>query len=46
MESSGNSTARLSLIRENLSEILNAEIIEKIIDEGKNPKIYWGKFLT
>jgi tyrosyl-tRNA synthetase len=46
MESSGNSTARLSLIRENLSEILNAEIIEKIIDEGKNPKIYWGTATT
>lgn len=35
---------RLALIRENLSEILNAEIIEKIITEGRNPKIYWGEY--
>lgn len=33
---------RLALIKENLEEVLNSEIIEKILDEGRNPKIYWG----
>jgi tyrosyl-tRNA synthetase len=33
---------RLALIRENLAELLDPEIIENIIKEGKNPKIYWG----
>ncbi|KAI0480535.1 tyrosyl-tRNA synthetase, class Ib [Xylariaceae sp. FL0804] len=35
---------RLALIRENLGEFLNPEIIEKIIADGGNPKIYWGEF--
>jgi tyrosyl-tRNA synthetase len=35
--------ARLALIRENLDELLNPEIIEKILAEGGNPKIYWGE---
>lgn len=35
---------KLALIRENLAEILNPEIIEKILDEGRHPKIYWGMF--
>lgn len=34
---------RLALINENLAEILNPEIIEKILEEGRNPKVYWGK---
>ena len=34
---------RLALIRENLEEVLNEEIIEKIIAEGRHPKIYWGE---
>ena len=34
---------RLALINENLAEILNPEIIQKILDEGRNPKIYWGE---
>lgn len=34
---------RLALINENLAEVLNQEIIEKILDEGRNPKIYWGR---
>ncbi|KJZ76846.1 Tyrosine--tRNA ligase [Hirsutella minnesotensis 3608] len=37
---------RLVLIRENLAEILNPEIIEKILEEGRNPKIYWGTATT
>lgn len=34
---------RLALISENLAEVLNPEIIEKILNEGGNPKIYWGE---
>lgn len=33
---------RFALIKENLAEVLNEEIIKKILDEGKHPKIYWG----
>jgi tyrosyl-tRNA synthetase len=33
---------RLALIQENLAEVLNFEIVEKIIAEGNNPRIYWG----
>jgi tyrosyl-tRNA synthetase len=33
---------RLALIRENLAEILNPEIIEGAMNEGRNPKIYFG----
>lgn len=33
---------RFSLINDNLAEILNPEIIQSILDEGKNPRIYWG----
>lgn len=36
------SDKRLALIRENLAEVLNEEIIKKILDEGQHPKIYWG----
>ncbi len=36
--------ARLALIRENLAELLNPEIIEKILNEDRNPKIYWGMY--
>lgn len=34
---------RFVLIKENLAEVLNEEIIQKILDEGRHPKIYWGK---
>ncbi|KAJ2972714.1 hypothetical protein NQ176_g7001 [Zarea fungicola] len=37
---------RLALIGENLAEVLNQEILEKILDEGRNPKIYWGTATT
>ncbi len=40
------SAARYSLIQENLAEVLNDEIIKKILDEGKHPKIYWGRFIV
>lgn len=33
---------RIALIRENLAEELNFDIIEKIIEAGGSPKIYWG----
>lgn len=40
-------TSRFDLIRENLGEILNPEIIESILAEGRNPRVYWGNnFLT
>lgn len=35
--------ARFDLIRENLDEILNPEIVETILAEGRNPRIYWGR---
>jgi tyrosyl-tRNA synthetase len=37
---------RFSLIKENLAEILNPEIIENILAEGRHPKIYWGESLA
>ncbi|KAK4140552.1 tyrosine--tRNA ligase, cytoplasmic [Dichotomopilus funicola] len=37
---------RLALINENLAEVLNEEIIKKILDEGRHPKIYWGTATT
>lgn len=44
---SGQSTEeRLALIKENLAEVLNPEIIESILAEGKTPKIYWGTATT
>ena len=36
---------RLALISENLAEFLNPEIIETILAEGRDPKIYWGTSL-
>ncbi|RDW63014.1 tyrosine--tRNA ligase TYS1 [Aspergillus mulundensis] len=38
--------ARLDLITENLAETLNPEIIESILAEGRNPRIYWGTATT
>ncbi|KAL2132364.1 hypothetical protein VTI74DRAFT_3905 [Chaetomium olivicolor] len=37
---------RLALIKENLAEVLNEEIIKQILDEGRHPKIYWGTATT
>ncbi|KAH9240478.1 hypothetical protein K456DRAFT_1885755 [Colletotrichum gloeosporioides 23] len=37
---------RFALIQENLAEVMNPEIIEKILAEGRNPKIYWGTATT
>jgi hypothetical protein len=35
--------ARFDLISENLAEVLNPELIESILAEGRNPRVYWGK---
>ncbi|KYK60541.1 tyrosyl-tRNA synthetase, class Ib [Drechmeria coniospora] len=43
---SKSASERLGLIRENLAETLNPEIIEKILNEGRNPKVYWGTATT
>lgn len=40
------SDQKLALIKENLAEVLNEEIIKKILDEGRSPKIYWGTATT
>lgn len=37
---------RLALIKENLAEILNPELLEKPLAEGRNPRIYWVGFLS
>jgi tyrosyl-tRNA synthetase len=37
---------RMALIKENLAEFLDPEIIETIVKEGRNPKIYWGTATT
>lgn len=36
---------RLALIKENLAEFLDFDIIEKIVNEGKDPKVYWGTYV-
>ncbi|KAL4895267.1 tyrosyl-tRNA synthetase [Aspergillus ambiguus] len=33
---------RFALITENLQEVLNQDLIKTILDEGKNPRVYWG----
>ncbi|KAK6825013.1 hypothetical protein PG990_003641 [Apiospora arundinis] len=38
--------ARLALIKENLAEVLDEPIIENILAEGRNPRIYWGTATT
>ncbi len=35
---------QLALIKENLSEVLNEEIIESVLREGRPLKVYWGRF--
>ncbi|KAK3359606.1 tyrosyl-tRNA synthetase [Lasiosphaeria hispida] len=37
---------QLALIRVNLAEFLNPEIIENVINEGRHPRIYWGTATT
>lgn len=33
---------RFALITENLQEVLNPDLIKAILEEGKNPRVYWG----
>jgi hypothetical protein len=42
---SASATERFALIKENLAEILDPQIIETILAEGRNPRIYWGMFV-
>jgi len=37
---------KLALINENLAEVLNPELIERPLSEGRNPRIYWGTATT
>lgn len=37
--------ARYDLICENLAEVINPELIETILAEGRNPRVYWGMYL-
>ena len=32
---------KLALINENIAEVLNPELIERPLAEGRNPRIYW-----
>ncbi|KAI1491725.1 hypothetical protein F5X96DRAFT_630157 [Biscogniauxia mediterranea] len=41
-----NASEKFALINENLAEIINPEIIEKILAEGRNPRVYWGTATT
>ncbi|KAL2863252.1 tyrosine--tRNA ligase TYS1 [Aspergillus lucknowensis] len=38
--------ARLDLIVENLAEVINPELIEQVLAEGRNPRVYWGTATT
>lgn len=38
--------ANLALIRENLAEIINPEIIDEILDKNEVLRIYWGTATT
>ncbi|RFU27643.1 hypothetical protein B7463_g8691, partial [Scytalidium lignicola] len=37
---------KLALITENLAEVINPELIERPLAEGRNPRIYWGTATT
>ncbi|KAI1635804.1 hypothetical protein F4809DRAFT_612494 [Biscogniauxia mediterranea] len=41
-----NASEKFALISENLAEVINPEIIEKILAEGRNPRVYWGTATT
>ncbi|KAL2810990.1 tyrosine tRNA ligase [Aspergillus granulosus] len=38
--------ARYDVITENLAEVINPELIEQILAEGRNPRVYWGTATT
>ncbi len=33
---------KLALINENLAEVINPEIIEAVVNEGRHLRVYWG----
>lgn len=33
---------KFALISENLAEVLNPELIQRILAEGRNVRVYWG----
>jgi tyrosyl-tRNA synthetase len=35
---------KLALINENLAEVLNPEVVEQVMAEGRPLKIYWGRW--
>ena len=35
---------KFALISENLAEVLNPDLIESVLAEGRNPRVYWGNF--
>jgi tyrosyl-tRNA synthetase len=37
-----NSLKKIEIIKENLAEVIGSQDLEKIINEGKNLKVYWG----
>lgn len=37
---------RLALIKVNLKEVLNPEIMEAVLDKGESLKVYWGTATT
>ena len=37
-----NSLEKIEIIKENLAEVIGSQDLEKIINEGKNLKVYWG----
>ncbi|KIW01309.1 tyrosine-tRNA ligase [Verruconis gallopava] len=41
-----NTEQKLALIKENLAEVLNPEIIDAVYAEGRDPVIYWGTATT
>ncbi|KAJ5100507.1 hypothetical protein N7456_006559 [Penicillium angulare] len=46
MALSAEAQSRFDLIRDNLGEILNPELIEEVLAEGRNPRVYWGTATT
>lgn len=38
--------ARFDLISGNLAEVINPELLEEILAQGRNPRVYWGTATT
>ncbi len=37
---------KFALITESLAEVLNPELIESVLAEGRNLRVYWGSFTS